>query len=264
MKSSRGILVTGGATFLGDNIAAALLAEGSKVSMLVRPGGEDNLGPLAQQTRWSTADVWSPASLRGKARNHSAVIHTVGSLIADPARGLSFERLNFVSARNIANMCVSDGVERMILISGASAPWVSRDYIRSKRKAERFMFRVGLNAVVVRAPLIYMPGQKRQLFYRVVSALGMLPPLSLLFLGRVAPIPMDALASGVARIAMDESNCDPIYYARDLRRLVRRGADLSTPVRLDRHLSGTADDDSPFDNLDEELPFGWSPTDEPP
>ena len=264
VKSSRGILVTGGGTFLGDNIAAALLAEGSKVSMLVRPGGEDNLGPLAQQTRWSTADVWSPASLRGKARSHSAVIHTVGSLIADPARGLSFDRLNFVSARNIANMCVSDGVARMILISGASAPWVSRDYIRAKRQAERYMFRVGLNGAVVRAPLIYMPGQKRPLFYRALSACGRLPLLSLLFLGRVAPIPMDALASGVARIALDESQTERIVYARDLRRLVRRSADQSSPARLDGHSPRTSDKDSPFDGLGEELPFGWSPRDEPP
>ena len=71
-RSSRGILVTGGGTFLGDNIASALLAAGEDVSLLVRPGAEDNLGALAQTTRWSTADVWHPASLRGKARFHRA------------------------------------------------------------------------------------------------------------------------------------------------------------------------------------------------
>ena len=95
-RHSRGILVTGGGTFLGDNIAAALLAEGAKRE----PAGsararKTNWDPLAQHTRWSTADVWSPASLRGKARLHSAVIHTVGSLTADPAQGLSYHRLNF-------------------------------------------------------------------------------------------------------------------------------------------------------------------------
>ena len=193
-RFSRGILVTGGGTFLGDNIASALLAEGAKVSLLVRPDSEDKLGPLAQQTRWSTADVWSPASLRGKARNHAAVIHTVGSLSADPTQGLSHSRLNFVSARNVANMCVSDGVERMILISGTSAPWISRAYIHAKRDAERYMQRLGLRAAIVRAPLLYVPGRSRPFFYRAMSLFGVLPPLSWLFLNRIAPMPVDVLA----------------------------------------------------------------------
>ncbi len=260
MRQSRGILVTGGGTFLGDNIASALLAEGSKVSMLVRPGGEERLGPLAQQTRWSAADVWSPASLRGKARNHSAVIHTIGSLVADPSRGLTFERLNFVSARNVANMCVSDGVERMILISGVSAPWVSRAYIRSKHEAENYISRIGLQAQLIRAPLLYVPGQKRPLFYRVISLFGSIPPLSWLHFGRVAPLPVDILARGVARIALAEDEAKHIYYARDLR---RRRAVFAPTAGIERRLSQVSEDDNPFDNLDEELPFGWSPSDEP-
>ena len=264
MRKSRGILVTGGGTFLGDNIAAALLAEGSMVSLLVRPGAEDKLGPLAQQTRWSTADVWSPASLRGQARNHAAVIHTVGSLTADPSHGLSFERLNFVSARNVANMCVSDGVQRMILISGASAPWVNRAYIQSKRKAERYLNRVGLQAIVVRAPLLYVPGQERPFFFRAMSLLGALPPLSWLYFSRVAPISMDILARGVARITLDETLVQSIHYARDLRRQARKNTDASPTAGLEGHPSAIAEDGGPFDSLDEELPFGWSPSNEPP
>ena len=53
--TNRRVLVTGGGTFLGDNIAAALLAEGAEVVLLVRPGAEDKLGPLANRTRWWTA-----------------------------------------------------------------------------------------------------------------------------------------------------------------------------------------------------------------
>lgn len=264
MRKSRGILVTGGGTFLGDNIAAALLAEGEKVSLLVRPGGEDKLGPIAQQARWSTADVWSPASLRGKARNHSAVIHTVGSLVAEPSRGLSFERLNFVSARNVANMCVSDGVSRIILISGVSAPWVSRDYIRSKRKAERFVARIGLIAAIVRAPLVYLPGQTRPLLYRALTFAGAIPPLAWLYPGRIAPMSVEILARGVARLAIDETLPAKIHYARDLRRLSRRGAEASLPAGPEPLSSQASGLDSPFETLDEELPFGWSPTDEPP
>ncbi len=257
-RFSRGILVTGGGTFLGDNIASALLAEGAKVSLLARPEVEDTLGPLAQQTRWSTADVWSPASLRGKARNHSAVVHTVGSLSADPAQGLSHSRLNFVSARNVANMCVSDGVERMILISGASAPWISRAYIQAKRDAERYMQRLGLRATIVRAPLLYVSGRSRPLFYRAMSLFGVLPPLSWTFLNRIAPMPIDVLARGVAQLATGGDESRQVYYARDLRRLIRRGP-AQSDTAADQLLPGQTDSDGPYDNLDEDLPFGWTP-----
>lgn len=257
-RFSRGILVTGGGTFLGDNIASALLAEGAKVSLLVRPDSEDKLGPLAQQTRWSTADVWSPASLRGKARNHAAVIHTVGSLSADPTQGLSHSRLNFVSARNVANMCVSDGVERMILISGVSAPWISRAYIRAKRDAEAYMQRLGLRATIVRAPLLYVPGRGRPLFYRAISLFGVLPPLSWLFLNRIAPMPVDVLARGVALLAISGDESRELYYARNLRRLIRQGP-AQPNTTADQFLPDGSESDGPYDNLDEELPFGWTP-----
>jgi nucleoside-diphosphate-sugar epimerase len=262
-KRSRGILVTGGGTFLGDNIASALLAEGATVSLLVRPGAEDKLGPLAQRTRWSSADVWSPASLRGKARLHSAVIHTVGSLRADPTRGLTFRRLNFVSARNIANMCVSDGVERMILISGASAPWIGRGYIQAKREAEDYMRRMGLRSTIIRAPLLYVPGQSRPLFYRTVSLLGALPPLSWFYLGRIAPMPVDTLARGVARLAQDVDDDREIYYARDLRRRLRRALPRLASDSIEKTIPQGGEPLSPYEALDEDLPFGWSPSDEP-
>ena len=262
-RHSRGILVTGGGTFLGDNIASALLAEGAKVSLLVRPGAEDKLGPLAQHTRWSMADVWSPASLRGKARLHSAVVHTVGSLTADPAQGLSFRRLNFESARNVANMCVSDGVERIVFISGVSAPWINRAYIRSKREAEDYIGRMGLRATIVRAPLLYVPGQSRPLFYRTLSLLGALPPLSWFYLGRIAPIPVDTLARGVAKLATSPDEDRLIYYARDLRKRIRRGMPRLASDTMDSYIPQGRDSISPYEALDEDLPFGWSPSDEP-
>ncbi len=261
-RYDRGILVTGGGSFLGDNIAAALLAEGAEVSMLVRSGAEDQLGPLAHHTRWSTADVWNPGSLRGKARFHSAVIHTVGSLHADPAQGLSYERLNFVSARNVGNMCVSDGVEHMILVSAVSAPWTKRGYIRSKREAERYLRRLGLKYSIIRAPLLYMRGQPRPILYRASTLLASIPPLSLLPFGRIGPMPIDIFARAVARIAMSPDYRKPLYFPRDMRRLntreeIRQSPDAAVsflPTRTRRPKApGTASED---------LPFAWIPEDE--
>ena len=257
-RGTGGILVTGGGSFLGDYIARALLAEGIPVSLLAPPGAEGRLGQLARQARWSPADVWSPGSLRGKARGHEAVIHTIGSLIDDPARGASYEQLNLVSARNVANMCISDGVARLIFISGARAPWLKRGYIQSKRAAESYLRRSGLRTIIVRAPVLYTRDQDRTLFFRLATRLGGLPPMAWVGLGNAAPMAVEALARGVAQLALTGTYDNSIVYAEDLRRLARRARVHPEKASPGAQYSGFAD--AP----DEDLPFGWTPGDEQP
>ncbi|MEZ4672379.1 MAG: SDR family oxidoreductase [Anaerolineae bacterium] len=256
---SRRVLVTGGGTFLGDNIAAALLAEGAQVTLLVRPGNENKLGPLAQRVRWFTADVWNPASLRGRARGHASVIHTVGSMVADPSQGSNHHWLNFVSARNVTNMCVGDGVPHMMLLSSVRAPWVNGNYLRAKREAEEYMFRVGLQATIIRAPIVYIRGERRHPFYMLMTLFGSTPILSWFWFGRAAPMPIDMLARGVARITLDKNRTKQIYYAPDLRkRNTAREARRATPV-LPQENPPSPRQVHPFELLDEDTPFAWTP-----
>jgi len=259
------ILITGGGTFLGDSIAAALLAEGADVTLLVREGAEASLGPLAQRVRWWHADMWDIASLRGRGRGHRMVIHTIGSLTADPTQGLSHHRLNFVSARNAATMCISDGVPELMLISSVRAPWVSRRYIRSKRESEQYLGRVGVSGTVIRAPLVYARGMRRPPFFALMTLLGSIPILNWLPPGRIAPMPVDILARGVARIALDAERNKQIYFPGDLRRRNKRSErGQSLPVAAPSperasDLEDTRPKRGPLDQLDEEVPFGWSP-----
>lgn len=260
ISNNRRVLVTGGGTFLGDNIAAALLAEGAEVTMLVRPEAEDKLGPLKTQVRWWTADVWDPASLRGRARNHACVINTIGSLVDDPAQGLTHHRLNFVSARNVIQMCVNDGVPHLVLMSTVSAPWINSQYLNAKREAEDFVDRIGVNATIIRAPLFYVRGKSRPLFYEFMTLFGSIPSLSWLRFGRIAPMPVDVAARAIARIALDQRRDKKIYYAPDLRRRnnrdeLRRQPQAITPPKKDdtqpRRPRGLT--------VEDEAPFGWTP-----
>jgi len=262
------VLVTGGGTFLGDAIAAALLAEGADVTLLVRPDSarpdapplsvSDRLGSLADRARWFTADVWDPASLKGHGRGHDVAIHTIGGMRADPAQGLTYQYLNVVSARNVANMCVSSGVGHLILISAARAPWVQHGYIAAKREAEAYLTRIGLAHTIIRAPILYVRGRPRSLYYRLMTWLRIVPPFSWLGLNAAAPMPIDIMARGAARVALDSVRTKAIYTAGDLRkrntwRERRRGsAYLSAPADLPRARR-------PIDRLDDESGFGWTP-----
>ncbi len=223
MANRTQILVTGGGTFLGNHIAAALLAEGANVMLLARPGAEDQLGKLRTQLEWRSADVWNPASLKGRARHARTVVHTVGSMRAEPSQGLTHLYLNFLSARNVANMCVTDGAQQMVLLSSASALWLDRRYIAAKRTAEQYVNRVGLQATVIRAPVVYVRGKSRPPLYQIVSIVGAATP----FFGRSAPLPADVLARAVARAALDPQR--DLYFRRHLVQLNTRAERRGQP-----------------------------------
>jgi uncharacterized protein YbjT (DUF2867 family) len=254
------VLVTGGSTYLGMSIAIALLAEGADVTLLVRPDTEARLGALTQRVRWFPADMWNPASLRGRARGHQTVIHTVGSMIAEPAKGLTLHQLNVLSARNAVNMCVSDGVPHIILMSAIRAPWINSHYIRAKREAEQYISRVGIEATIIRAPLTYVRGEPRPLFYRLMTLLGSVPPISWLGFNLFAPMPLDMLTRGVARIAVNPQRTKRVYTARDLRRLNKREERRGLPHTLYPLEAATSDLPARMtDLIDEDAPFGWIP-----
>lgn len=221
-EKSKRVLITGGDTSLGMHIASALLAEGAEVTLLVNEGHEARLGGLAKRVKVQIADVWDLAALKGRARGHGTVIHTVGSMSDDPAQGLTFQRLNVVSARNVANMCMNDGVSHFVLMSAVTAPWIKGKYIAAKRDAEQYMRRVGLNTSIIRAPITYVRGTKRPAFFQMMTALGSIPPLSWTHLGRMAPMPIDMLARGIARIALNPPQETKVFYAGHLRRLNKR------------------------------------------
>ncbi len=255
------ILVTGGGTLIGDAVAAALLAEGADVTLLVRPGADEHVGALAQRVRVIIADVWEPSSLKGRARGMQAVIHTVGGMTADPAHGLSFTYLNVVSARNVANMAVNSGAPRMVLLSAVSAPWVPRGYVHAKREAEHYLDRIGLQSTIIRAPVVYLRGGKRRLFYRAYSALGDFPLTGWLGFRRVAPLPLDVVARGIARITLDPRTRKHAYNALDLR-AHNSLAEMRRGLTGDRHaLDEAMQSTSTIRMLDEEIPFGWTPDD---
>ncbi len=251
MSSNRRVLVTGATGFLGYRVVVALLEAGAEVTVLVRPDRQQVLQPLSHQITITHADVWNRASLKGRGRGHASVIHLVGSTHADPARGLTFNQINLVSARNVTGMAVSDGIPLMIFLSTVMRPGdLPGEYILSKREAEEYLRNSGLQWTVVRAPALFPPDRRMGL--RMLSAVGSLWPLSWL-VGRMMPLSADVAARGLAGIALNpKPYTNRVIYAGHLRRLARqsgRRSPLPRPVRQQ--------DDDP-EGLDEP-PFGWLP-----
>lgn len=252
------VFVTGATGFVGLRVVSALIETGADITVLVQPDQQERLGALRRHVRMVSGDVWNPASLKGRSRGHGVVIHLIGSMRAQPERGLTFHQLNLVSARNVIGMAVSDGVPYFVLLSAASRPpGVSIEYLRSKREAEEYLRNSGLRWAIVRAPVLFDREQYGGRFFAFLSWVGALPLLRVFF-GRRAPLPVDIVARGIAQAALqDDLPPNQVLYAGNLRRLgriKREGQPNGAPLyRL--HRGNPSRGDLP----DDDVPFGWLP-----
>ncbi len=246
------MLVTGPTGFLGLRVLRALVEEGAEVSALVRPGSEDKLGVLKHRVNIIPADVWIPASLKGRARGHQVVVHLIGGTRPDPKRGITFRTLNYDSARNVAQMAVSDGVAHFIFLSAASGlPGVQTGYLDNKRDAEQYLQSTGLTWTILRAPPLYMPGMRRNPAYAMLSIFRFVPPFSFVA-GNWSPLSADIAARAIARLAID---ADPLQN-----RLIMPGklrALGRVPSQRIQIIPPAADPASV--DAQDEAPFGWLP-----
>jgi uncharacterized protein YbjT (DUF2867 family) len=140
----------------------------------------------------------------------------------------------------------------MIILSTVIRPFaVPGEYVRSKREAEEYVRKTGLQWTIVRAPALY-PGHRHQIFLNALSAFGGLIPFRWI-IGRALPLPVDIAARGLAQIATNPENYhERIVYAALLRRLARQSR-TRHPLILARSPSSTNSEN------DDEPPFGWLP-----
>lgn len=248
------IFVAGGTGFLGFRVVRALLDEGAQVTALVRPDQEEKLGVLRANVQVVHGDVWNPASLHGRGRGHGVVIHLVGGMKQNPARGLTFRHLNFVSARNVAQMAVNDGVPHFLLLSAAAAAVVPSGYLEAKRDAERYVQRCGLAWTIIHAPPLYAPNEPRSPLGLLLSFLGALPILGLP-LSNARPLTAELAARAIAHLALSaDSFKNRLITPAQLRRL---GVIAERRLRQRQAQSEPAHSE-PLDDEDEP-PFGWLP-----
>jgi uncharacterized protein YbjT (DUF2867 family) len=256
----RRVFVTGATGFLGFRVVAALLEAEMQVTVLINPEQEDKLASLAQHVEIIYGDIWNRGSLKGLSRGHQAVVHLVGSVHADPTRGLTYQQINLVSARNAIGMAVSDGVGNFVLLSVAALPaMLPAEYIRSKREAEVYLQNSGLHGLIVRAPLLYKPRLGNPVL-PFLSAMGVIPPLRWI-IGKYMPLGVDAAARGiVAALQNIKAYESSILYANDLRHLAHQNAP-HVPLLI-RPASQARPQKNNQGDLDE-IPFGWLPTSTP-
>ncbi|MCX6133912.1 MAG: SDR family oxidoreductase [Ignavibacteriales bacterium] len=174
----KNVLVTGGTGFLGSNLAAALLEGGCNVRILRRAGSDTAaLGPLPVEH--CIGDVRDVDSLRRAAKGCDTVFHTAALISYWRKERLLMYEVNIQGTRNVAQVCIENGIQRLVHTSSTAAVGFPEDgaladeticfnwepydvgYRNSKHRAEGEIQRAvshGLDAVIVNPTVIIGPG----------------------------------------------------------------------------------------------------------
>lgn len=241
------IAVTGFTGFIGQRLSAHLRAKGYRVRGIVRraitPEAHGieiaQVGSIDGTTEWDDALYGVDAIVHLAARTHRINERDGGSLS-------DYQPLNVDGTKRLAAVAAVAGVRRMVFVSSIKVngerttdrPYFADDlpaplnaYGISKRVAEEELMAVasttGLEAVIVRPPLVYGRGAKGN-FARLVNAVrrGVMLPLGSVE-NRRSLVAVDNLAD-MLTICVDHPGAANQTF------LVSDGEDISTPELIRR------------------------------
>lgn len=230
------ICILGGTGFVGRHLAARLVADGHRLTILSRrPFLHGGLAVLPT-LRLVQGDVHDEATLIAAFSDADVVINLVGILNEPRDNGLGFRRAHIDLARRVLDACRRVGVRRLLHMSAlnAHATQGASYYLRSKGEAEGIVLSQGgpdLKVTVFQPSLIIGAGDSSLL--RFAALVGSLPgPLFPLACpeARFAPVFVGDVAEVFTRALDDRRSfgqryplCGPdAFTLRELVELVAR------------------------------------------
>jgi dihydroflavonol-4-reductase len=170
------IAVTGGNGLLGSFMIRKLISAGESFVALRRTGSNVSLlKDVADRIVWRDADIMDPVSLREALQGVTKVIHTAATVSFNPRLAHQVMDINVIGTRNVVNLCLDNGINRLVHVSSVAAlgrqkgqqridennKWIDTPfnnvYAKSKHLAELEVFRgleEGLSSVIVNPSLI--------------------------------------------------------------------------------------------------------------
>lgn len=148
------VAIIGGTGFVGSYLTDALLNAGHSVSLLLRQGSENKLRhPERVQT--VIGDIADYESIVRLLAECDAVIYNVGILREVPRKGITFESTQYEGLVNTVDAALAAGVQRLLLMSANGVRIPGTQYQETKRRAEEYALKSGLDVTVFRPSVIF-------------------------------------------------------------------------------------------------------------
>jgi NADH dehydrogenase len=196
------VAVAGGSGFIGRAIVRRMAATGGiKARVLTRNPDAARKRLDSPNVEFVRADISEPATLAEALKDAVAIVDAVqfeGYPVENPARGQTFERVDYGGVVSLIAAAKQAGVAQFIYISGAAADESSsHPGFRAKGRAERAIRESGLTYTIFRPSLVYGPEDK--VVNGLAKALKFAPIFGVPGTGhqKVQPVLVDDLAACV-------------------------------------------------------------------
>lgn len=147
---SKKVVIFGANGFLGSEFAKAFIENGDTVTSVSRTG--EPLGNEAwhKEADWKIGNALSKGFWHEYLKDADVVVDTIGEYKEQPNENLTFEKVNYQSALNIADAAEENKVPVFVYISADDIPGANKRYIQSKRDAEDNLNKRSFRTVIMR------------------------------------------------------------------------------------------------------------------
>lgn len=130
------VVIFGANGFLGSEFAKAFIENGDSVTSVSRTGEPLGNDAWHKQVDWKIGNALSKGFWSENLKDADVVVDTIGEYKEQPNENLTFEKVNYQSALNIADAVEKNQVPVMAYISADDIPGANKRYISTKRDAE--------------------------------------------------------------------------------------------------------------------------------
>jgi uncharacterized protein YbjT (DUF2867 family) len=149
------VFITGGTGYVGQRLAAELVARAHKVRVLARPQSLTRVPTGAEPVIGDALDAASYASVLTQ---DDALVHLVGTPHPSPAKAAEFRRVDLPSIHAAVAAATSAGLAHIVYVSVAHPAPIMQAYIDVRSEGESAIARAGLTATILRPWYVLGPG----------------------------------------------------------------------------------------------------------
>src|SRR5271165_4345752 len=232
MKRLR-VCILGGTGFLGTRLAARLIKDGHRVTVLSRDREQHKQLLVLPGLSLENCDVYDEPQLSERLRGTDVVINLVGILNERGFSGAGFRRAHTELTRCVLQAVRSAGVPRLLQVSALKAAVdAPSHYLRSKGEAERLIREQGpsLDWTIFQPSVMFGPGDSfLNRFARLLAAIPLILPLARpnarfqpVFVDDVIEALLRSLRGGASSRQTFELGGPQVYTLREMVELVAR------------------------------------------
>jgi uncharacterized protein YbjT (DUF2867 family) len=151
------VFVTGGTGYIGSRLIPRLLAQGHRVSALIRPQSQ---GKLPSDCEAVSGNALDAASYRDRIRPATTFVQLVGVPHPSPAKAAEFRSIDLVAGREAVEAAVFAGIQHFVYVSVAQPAPMMKAYLEVRAECEAAIRQSGLHATILRPWYVLGPGHR--------------------------------------------------------------------------------------------------------